>query len=310
MDLKNTTPLISVNITTFNRADFLPRCLNSIIKQSYKNLEIIIVDDFSADNTKQIIQPYLQKDNRITYLKHSENKGNAAARNTAWENSNGTFIAMMDDDDIWIDPDKILKQVQVFNKDKYIELVCSNVRVNYGDKIISKNLHKLSDITDKLSMGNGVIFSPTVMVKKELLIELGGFDEKLHKGVDADFFRRAIVWENKKFHIMPDFTTEVIISHQNRLTVSVTEERIRKSINTYNYLIQKNEKYIAQKRIYKTYWYNVLLKQYLNMHFYYQLDKKTRKEALLLLARLASGFFFNKSTLKNAYRIFRFSFNF
>lgn len=95
-------PLISVNITTYNRAKQLVRYVEAVKKQSYPNMEIIIVDDNSTDNTQTVIDPYLQ-DPRFLYIKHKINKGNAAARNTAWRNSKGEYIAFMDDDDIWID---------------------------------------------------------------------------------------------------------------------------------------------------------------------------------------------------------------
>ena len=91
--------LVSVNITTFNRAHLLPRCLDSILTQSYKNLEIIIVDDCSTDYTEEVVKKYQAKDSRIKYFKHEKNMGNAHARNTALKNCSGFYVAFMDDDD-------------------------------------------------------------------------------------------------------------------------------------------------------------------------------------------------------------------
>ncbi len=82
--------LVSVNIATYNRENLLPRCLNSVLSQSYTNLEIIVVDDCSTDNTVKLLKAYQKKDKRIKYIRHETNKKLATTRNTAWKNSNGT----------------------------------------------------------------------------------------------------------------------------------------------------------------------------------------------------------------------------
>src|SRR6056297_2055943 len=107
-------PLVSVNLTTYNRAHLLHRAIKSVLNQAYKNLEIIIVDDGSDDNTYEVLENLGKNDNRINYIKHAKNRGNAAARNTALKNSSGEYIAFMDDDDEWIDPHKIEKQISIF----------------------------------------------------------------------------------------------------------------------------------------------------------------------------------------------------
>ena len=81
--------LVSVNITTYNREKLLPRCLESVLSQSYEKIEIIIVDDCSSDNTSRVIEEYQKKDCRIKYIRHETNKKLATARNTAWQNSKG-----------------------------------------------------------------------------------------------------------------------------------------------------------------------------------------------------------------------------
>ncbi|WP_428050732.1 glycosyltransferase family 2 protein [Candidatus Avelusimicrobium caledoniensis] len=95
-------PLISVIVPVYNVAAYLPRCLDSILAQTYKNLEIILVDDGSTDNSLEICQQYAQKDNRIKII-HQENKGLPGARNTGLNNMQGDFVAFVDSDD-WIPP--------------------------------------------------------------------------------------------------------------------------------------------------------------------------------------------------------------
>ena len=104
--------LISINITTYNRSHLLARCLDSVISQTYKNIEIVIVDDYSTDDTANVVDQYIARDPRIKYIRHKRNLGNAFSRNTAINNGTGKYVAFMDDDDVWIDSDKLVKQVK------------------------------------------------------------------------------------------------------------------------------------------------------------------------------------------------------
>lgn len=90
---------ISIIIPVYNSEDFLRTCLNSLIKQTYKNLELIIVNDGSPKNCKEIATEYIKKDNRIKYVEHEKNKGLFQARVTGFEHSTGDYIAFLDADD-------------------------------------------------------------------------------------------------------------------------------------------------------------------------------------------------------------------
>ncbi|MBO5911044.1 MAG: glycosyltransferase family 2 protein [Elusimicrobiaceae bacterium] len=93
-------PLISVIVPIYNVAAYLPRCLDSITQQTYQNLEIILVDDGSTDDSLEICQQYAKKDNRIKVI-HHENKGLPGARNTGIDAMHGDFVAFLDADD-WL----------------------------------------------------------------------------------------------------------------------------------------------------------------------------------------------------------------
>ena len=116
-------PLVSIIIPVFNSAETIHRSLNSVLKQTYKNFEIIIIDDCSTDSTINIIQTY--DDKRINILKHSENKGASYARNTGIKNSKGEYLAFLDSDDEWL-PNKLAEQMQLFNTNKHIAIVTCN----------------------------------------------------------------------------------------------------------------------------------------------------------------------------------------
>jgi len=106
---KQSLPLVSVIIPAYNAEQFVERTLNSVLNQTYQNLEVIVVNDGSHDRTAEIVSEIAQRDDRVTLL-HQANSGVAAARNLAIQYSSGEFIAPIDADDLW-HPQNIAKQV-------------------------------------------------------------------------------------------------------------------------------------------------------------------------------------------------------
>ncbi|HII60985.1 glycosyltransferase family 2 protein [Pyrococcus horikoshii] len=104
--------LVSVVLPTYNRAKVLPRAIESVLNQTYTNIELIIVDDGSRDNTKEIIREFQSQDERIVYLRNKRNLGANAARNIGIMHSTGEFIAFMDSDDMWL-PWKLERQIKI-----------------------------------------------------------------------------------------------------------------------------------------------------------------------------------------------------
>ena len=102
--------LVSIITPTYNSSKFIEECINSVICQTHKNWEMIIVDDCSTDDTTQIITKYSKNDNRIKVIHLEENVGAAEARNIAIKESKGKYIAFLDSDDLW-NEDKLKKQL-------------------------------------------------------------------------------------------------------------------------------------------------------------------------------------------------------
>lgn len=96
----NKNPLITVILTTYNRAHLLPRAINSVLNQTYQNFELIIVDGCSTDNTEEVIKSF--KDKRIRHYKQKENKGMLADRNKGFDLAKGDYIKVLDDDDEFV----------------------------------------------------------------------------------------------------------------------------------------------------------------------------------------------------------------
>ena len=234
--------LVSVNITTYNRADLLKRCITSVQRQSYKNIEIIVVDDASNDHTEKVVKELQKDDARIKYFKHPQNMGNACARNTALKNCVGKYIAFMDDDDEWIDEKKVEKQVQIFNeaKNKKLGIVCSGIVRKTSDRETVEPAIRPTDLQATVLRG-GLIHNSTAMVPRDVMVEVGGFDESLPRGVDSEFFRRVIVKHHYDVHFMPDITCKYYEDSPNRMT-SVSINGIKKNIESNVITLKKYKK--------------------------------------------------------------------
>lgn len=109
--------MVSIIMPSFGTAPFIAESIESVQAQSYKNWELIIVDDCSPDNTDDVVRPYLS-DERIKYLKNEKNSGAAVSRNRALREAKGKWIAFLDSDDLWM-PEKLEKQIRFMEKNGY-----------------------------------------------------------------------------------------------------------------------------------------------------------------------------------------------
>ena len=109
--------LVSIIMPSFNTGKYITETIESVLAQSYKNWELIIVDDCSSDNTDEIVSTYLS-DDRIHYLKNEKNSGAAFSRNTALREAKGKWIAFLDSDDLWM-PEKLEKQLSFMKSNGY-----------------------------------------------------------------------------------------------------------------------------------------------------------------------------------------------
>lgn len=119
-------PLVSVIIATHNRENLLPEAVNSILEQTWQDFEIIIVDDFSSDNTPEVIHTLEEKDPRIHSIRSEQNIGPGAARNLGVKNARGEFFAIMDDDDLAL-PTRLEIELKTFENDRESMLIFSSV---------------------------------------------------------------------------------------------------------------------------------------------------------------------------------------
>lgn len=189
--------LVSVIIPTFNSSKFIRETIESVLKQTYSNFEIIVVDDGSNDNTISILNELALQDNRISYFQIEHSGMPAVPRNFGIRKSQGDFVAFLDSDDLWV-KNKLGKQIEEFEKHPdYIFLY--SMSVTFGNvNIFSPHyevlplLHKyVKNKNELITIGNTITCS-SVLIKKEALQKLNGFDEdeKLKAIEDYDLWIR------------------------------------------------------------------------------------------------------------------------
>ena len=211
------SPLVSVIIPTHNRADMLYRAVDSVLNQSFANLEVIVVDDGSTDDTQRRIETYA--DPRIRYFKHDESKGASAARNTGIRQARGKYIAFLDDDDEWL-PTKLEKQIPVLQQaPKQVGLVYCWMDYYEDGKLIYQHHPMLrgyvfDQVLDRQRLGG----CPTLLVRREVVEDVGGFDESLLRGNDGDFIRRVCL--DYEVELIPEVLVRVHIGHQHERITS------------------------------------------------------------------------------------------
>ena len=194
---KQYKPIVSIIMPTFNRAKYLQRSIESVLNQSFKMWELIVVDDGSSDNTFQIVDEYILQFENIRYMKHS-NRRPALATNAGIQASCGELIAFLGSDDEW--KPEFLKQRVNFLKDNHeIDFIHGGLEVVGHPYVKDKN-----DLTREIHIDECVV-GGTFFGKRNVFIELGGF-RNLSYSDDSDFYERAV----KKFNVAKvDFPTYI-----------------------------------------------------------------------------------------------------
>lgn len=196
---------VTAIITTHNRKELLIKAIDSVLHQTYSNIECIVIDDASDDGTKYAIEDYIQmKKISYYYIPKYESRGGNYARNMGIKLSKGEYIAFLDDDDEWM-PEKIEKQVKVLDEDASIGFV-------YCGSIIEKNLCKNSwthqNIQNKKYLEGNIskeiliriitTTTTTIMVRRDIMNITGMFDENLKYWQEYEFSIRILQETNAK----------------------------------------------------------------------------------------------------------------
>lgn len=160
--------LVSIVTPVYNAEKFISETIDSIQKQTYKDWELILVDDCSSDSSYDIISEYMKNDKRIRYIKLEKNSGAAVSRNTGIKNARGRFIAFVDSDDIWL-PKKLEKQVK-YMLDKNIGFTFTSYRYMKEDGIKTNKVAKApKKINYNGLLKNTIIGCSTVVLDRNIV---------------------------------------------------------------------------------------------------------------------------------------------
>ncbi|MBD5537115.1 MAG: glycosyltransferase [Lachnospiraceae bacterium] len=219
-------PLVSVVIPTYNRIHTLPASVDSVLKQTYKNLELIIMDDGSTDGTEEYVKGIA--DERVRYRKAEKNMGPSAARNMGAELAKGEYLAFQDSDDEWM-PDKLEKQMKLILDSEELSFVYSEFGFYRDGELLavipSRNIpyeEKQGSLFSHLLL-YPLISTQTILIRTKDFIEAGGFNETLKAYEDFEFTLRFA--QNHRI----GFVQEVLVKvNSQKSSVSKQyDERIR-----------------------------------------------------------------------------------
>ncbi|WP_446787210.1 glycosyltransferase family 2 protein [Macellibacteroides fermentans] len=186
-------PLVSINLCCYNSEKYLRKTLESIVNQTYKVWELIVINDGSIDSTESIVREYIDKGYPITYH-YQQNRGLSYSRNKALDLSHGEYIALIDHDDLWL-PTKLEKQIKIMQNTNYALCYGGIIRIDKTGMEIGKRIikNKRGFILEKL-LKDFDIEVPTVLIRKSVLDNFKlRFDEQITASEEYCLFMQMAV---------------------------------------------------------------------------------------------------------------------
>lgn len=245
------TTIVSAVITTHNRKDLLEKAILSVLNQSYKNIETIVVDDASDDGTDDLIDQRFNGYEKFHYIRIDESKGGNYARNMGIKKSSGKYVAFLDDDDEWLS-DKIEKQVEFLNSNPEYDVVSCNRYLVHDNGL--KNPIPVTNFPEQGDISNEIWFTDvfvtsTLMIRKEFLINIGMFDEKLRFWQDYELMIRCAQKTKVGIILDPLVLYRIIQKDPSRLTNNVIgwELSVTYINEKHKYTIETLDKSVLKK---------------------------------------------------------------
>ena len=231
--------IVSVGIPFYNAEKYLALSIQSVISQSYKNWELILIDDGSIDSSVQIANNYTKYDKRIKVISDGENKKLPARLNQLISESKGAYVARMDADDI-MHPQRLEKQLQFLEKNKHYDLVSSGlISIDSQNKV--KGFRCVGQLYDEFSSPNlsYPIVHPSVMARKSWY-ERNQYSLAYPRAEDFELWTRAIKSKDFKMAVLPD----LLLYYREEGNLSID-----KIINSYKDTLKIYSKYHSSSNI-------------------------------------------------------------
>jgi glycosyltransferase involved in cell wall biosynthesis len=266
------TPFFSIIIPTYNRANFLPNAIQSVINQTFQDWELIIIDDGSIDNTKEVVFEF--NDSRIIYI-YKDNNERSAARNTGIENAKGDFICFLDSDEQYLE-NHLDEFKQIIIKNLYKEAIyfCNTYEEKAGifNKIENTDALSGNDIeyvVQNMISSNRVCIHSNILVKHK-------FNEHLRIGEDTELWTRIL----REYPLIANNKYTVVLTNHEDRTVHISNE---KSFTGHLNLIKKIIKYDTENNISYKVRKNILSIAYFNLARHYEYKRKRLKLILAMI---------------------------
>lgn len=256
MDKKFVEGKVSVITPIYNAEKYLRKTLDSILAQTYKDIEIVLVDDCSSDDSANIIREYMQKHPEIVYFLQETNQGAGAARNKALELATGQYVAFLDSDDIWY-PNKVAKQLELMKKRNCPFSYTAIEMIDENDNLL-KNKRNIKETCDyKYLLHNTIIATSSVIVDRTILgdfrmpLRRGGQDYAtwlmlLRNGCIARGINETLV----KYRISSNsLSSNKFKSIKQVWEIQTQDEEINKlrvCLNTFRFIINALKKYLGE----------------------------------------------------------------
>lgn len=231
------SPEISVIMPAFNSEKYIEEAIRSVLNQSFKNFELVIVDDASTDGTWKIVQKMVEIDSRIVPIKKSQNDGPSSAGNLAVSKSRGKYIARQDSDDFSF-PDRLARQLDFMEKNPEVAVCGSAIEVcGENLSVISKRNYPADDFSAREKIFR---YSPfchsAVMFRKNIFLEARGYDEKMREAEDYDLYFRMGRFGKfanlsevlVKLRTRPDSLTSKNVRRMEKLTLKTRLKAVKK----------------------------------------------------------------------------------
>lgn len=222
-------PIVSIVMPAYNRAKYIGKAIESVQAQTLTQWELIIVDDASIDATAAIAQSYADKDNRIRLIRNEHNSGISVTRNRGVGAGKAQYIAMLDSDDVWLDPIKLQKQIDFLNShadQKYGLVGTGIVVIDDQDKEGQKIVYAGEDdrIRRRILSRNPIVQS-SVVFTRQAYDTAGGYDPRCVVAEDLDLWLR--IGLTHKFAVLPIHATGYrvhggSISKQKKMRMAMT----------------------------------------------------------------------------------------
>jgi len=245
---------VSVIIPTYEGAETLPRAIESVLDQTFADLELLVVDDGSTDDTREVVLDYVAADDRVAYVPHEVNRGASAARNTGIEHASGEFVAFLDSDDEWL-PEKLDAQVSRLREcsaewigvycDAFFDLTgrSAGLRERLGWFLSQRRQPSTREagreliaeiLSDRLHTHAG----SSLLVRRSSAEAVDGFDESFDRFQDPEFLIRLL--ERGKLACVPE---RYVVRHDpdSSAPPSVVEASSRKFLDTFDEQVTEAE---------------------------------------------------------------------